>query len=126
MLEVAKTLGIIVAGVIHLLPLSGVLGSTRLQALYGLSFTEPNLRILMQHRAVLFGLLGAFLLLSLLRPAWQWPAVVMGLVSAAAFIVIAWQVGDYNALLRRVVLADVVAIIGLLLALAGLLRPSFP
>lgn len=124
MLEVAKNIGIVVAGVIHLLPLSGALGPARLQALYGLNFAEPNLRILMQHRAVLFGLLGAFLLLSLLRPAWQWPAVIMGLVSATAFIVITWQVGEYNELLRRVVLADVVAIIGLMLALAGLLRPS--
>lgn len=124
MVEVVKSIGILVAGVIHLLPLSGVLGPTRLAALYGISFTEPNLRILMQHRAVLFGLLGAFLLLSLLRPAWQLPAVVMGLLSAAAFTGVAWQVGEYNALLRRVVLADVVAIAALLVALAGLLLPA--
>jgi hypothetical protein len=124
MVEVVKSIGILVAGVIHLLPLSGVLGPTRLEALYGISFTEPNLRILMQHRAVLFGLLGAFLLLSLLRPAWQLPAVVMGLLSAAAFIGVAWQVGEYNALLRRVVLADVVAIAALVVALAGLLLPA--
>lgn len=124
MFDIAKTMGILIAGVIHLLPLSGVLGPARLEALYGMSFTEPNLRILMQHRAVLFGLLGAFLLLSLLRPAWQWPAVVMGLLSAAAFMVIAWQVGEYNTLLRRVVIADGVAIAGLLLALAALIRSA--
>ena len=45
-----------VVAVINLLPLSGVLGTDRLHALYGVSFDEPNLAILMRHRAVLFGL----------------------------------------------------------------------
>ena len=52
---------LILVGLIHLLPLSGVLGSERLASLYGLSFSEPNLAILMRHRAVLFGLLGVLL-----------------------------------------------------------------
>jgi len=51
---------LIIVAVIHLLPLSGVLSGKRLTALYGLSFQEPNLEILMRHRAVLFGLLGVF------------------------------------------------------------------
>ena len=53
------TLLLLVAGVIHLLPLSGVLGAQRLAALYGLAFDEANLLLMMRHRAVLFGLLGA-------------------------------------------------------------------
>lgn len=48
-----------IVAVIHLLPLAGVLGPQRLQSLYGLAFTEPELVILMQHRAVLFGLNAA-------------------------------------------------------------------
>jgi len=51
---------LIVVGVIHLLPLSGVLGSARLGALYGVPIDDPNLEILMRHRAVLFGLLGGY------------------------------------------------------------------
>lgn len=42
---------LVVVAVIHLLPLSGVLGPARLNALYGISFDEPNLEILMRHRA---------------------------------------------------------------------------
>jgi hypothetical protein len=49
-----------VVAVIHLLPLMGALGPQRLQALYGLTFSEPKLLILMRRRAVLFGLLGGF------------------------------------------------------------------
>lgn len=100
---------LVVAGLIHLLPVSGVLGGERLAALYGLALDDPNLQILMRHRAVLFGLLGAFLLLAAARPAWQPLAYVAGLVSAGAFLLLAWSVGGYNPLIGRVVLADVVA-----------------
>ena len=62
---------LVLAGVIHLLPLSGLLGAERLAALYGLDFSEPNLSILMRHRAVLFGLLGAFLVFAAFRPSLQ-------------------------------------------------------
>ena len=55
------TILLLVVGIIHLMPLLGVLGGDRLNSLYGLSLDEPNLQILMRHRAVLFGLLGALL-----------------------------------------------------------------
>lgn len=66
---------LVVVAVIHLLPLSGVLGSERLAALYGLSFNEPNLAILMRHRAVLFGLLGLFLSGPHFRQSRSWLAL---------------------------------------------------
>jgi len=43
----------VVAGVIHLLALSGVLGTERLTLLCKLAPKEPNLDILMQHRRML-------------------------------------------------------------------------
>ena len=72
---------LVVVAVIHLLPLAGVLGGERLASLYGQDFNEPNLAILMRHRAVLFGLLGAFMLFAAFRPAWQDVAFVAGFVS---------------------------------------------
>jgi hypothetical protein len=108
----------ILAGVIHLLPLSGALGAERLQALYAVELGDPNLLIMMQHRAVLFGLLGVFLVLGAFRAALQVPAMVAGLISAGSFIVIALWVGGYNAALQRIVIADVVAIACLIAAWA--------
>jgi len=101
---------LVVAAVIHLLPLSGVLGADRLTALYGLPFDEPNLQIVMRHRAVLFGLLGAFLLQAAFRPPWQAAALAAGLVSTLSFLWIAAATGGYNAALARVVAADLVAV----------------
>ena len=59
---------LVVVGIIHLLPLSGVLGAERLAALYGLPFAESYPAILMRHRAVLFGLLGLFFIFATSLP----------------------------------------------------------
>jgi hypothetical protein len=107
---------LLVAAVIHLLPLSGVLGAARLQALYGLSFREPSLLILMQHRAVLFGMVGTALTFAAFHRPSQLLALGLGFVSVVSFLTIAWMVGDYNAAIQRVVKADLVALVCLLLA----------
>lgn len=110
---------LVVVAVIHLLPLSGVLGSERLAALYGLPFNEPNLAILMRHRAVLFGLLGLFLLFAAFRPAFQTVAFIAGLVSVVSFLWLAWSVGGYNAQVALVFMADIVALACLIIGVAA-------
>ena len=102
---------LIVVGVIHLLPLSGALGTSRLAALYGLTIDDPGLTILMRHRSVLFGLLGAFLIYAAFRPQLQFLALIAGAVSVGAFLWLAWRIPGYNEQLARVVAADVVAAI---------------
>lgn len=106
---------LLVAAIIHLLPLAGVLGPERLSALYGIAFAESNLVLLMRHRAVLFGLLGVFLAIAAFRPAWRSAAFVAGFVSVVSFLVLAWSGGGYNAAIGRVVIADVVALVCLLI-----------
>jgi hypothetical protein len=109
------------AGVIHLLPLAGVLGGERLAQLYGLRVDDPNLALLLRHRAVLFGLLGALLLGAVWRPAWQGIALAAGLASTIAFLLLAAG-SPLNAALQRVWWADVLAVAALLLAAALRLR----
>lgn len=109
---------LIIVGVIHLLPLAGVLGAGRLEKLYGITFDEPNLVILMRHRAVLFGMLGAFLLFSAFYPPWQPLAFLAGWMSVLAFLAIAWSTGGYNHHTARVVKADLLALACLLLGTA--------
>ena len=78
------------------------MGAERLAALYGLDFSEPNLSILMRHRAVLFGLFGAFLVFAAFRPSLQAIAFIAAFVSVLSFLLLAWSSGGYNTLVGRV------------------------
>lgn len=106
---------LIIVAVIHLLPLPGLLGPKRLEALYGVTILDPNLEILMRHRAVLFGLLGVFILLSAFCPRLQIAAFVLGFISVLSFLWLVRSVGGYNASIRRVFVADLVALLALVI-----------
>jgi len=110
---------LVMVAIIHLLPLSGVIGSERLASLYGISFGEPNIAILMRHRAVLFGLLGLFILFAAFAPRFQLAAFVIGFVSVVSFLWLAFSVGGYNAAIGRVVTADIVALVCLIVGAAA-------
>jgi hypothetical protein len=85
--------------------------SNRLQMLYGIAVEDPNLEILMRHRAVLFGLLGAFLIAAAFLPSLQLAALVAGFASVVSFLYLAAAVGNFNEQVNRVVIADKVAVI---------------
>ncbi len=110
---------LVVVAIIHLVPLSGLLGTERLAVLYGIQIEEPNLAILMRHRAVLFGLLGVFLLYAAFRPTFQPAAFVAGFVSVLSFLYLAWSVGGYNAQIGRVFTTDIVALVCLVVGAIG-------
>jgi hypothetical protein len=69
----------------------------------------------MRHRAVLFGLLGLFLIVAAFRPMLRTAAFIAGLISVVSFLWIAAIVGNYNEQIGRVVTADVIALGCLLL-----------
>ncbi len=51
---------LVVAGIVNSIPATGALSAAQLERLYGLPFkaADPNTLLLMQHRAVLFGIVG--------------------------------------------------------------------
>lgn len=113
-------LALLIVAIIHLLPLVGVLGAGRLESLYGIAFADPNLLILMRHRAVMFGLLGGLMLAAVFVPRLQPWALALALLSAGSFLVFVYGGdGGHNPLLARVALVDVVAVIAALVGLAA-------
>lgn len=101
---------LILVAVIHALPLMGILGATKLSQLYAVTVQEPNLELLLRHRAVLFGLLAAFLTYAAFRPELHRLGLVAGLVSVVSFLVLAQPTSSLNTALITVVRADWLAL----------------
>lgn len=107
----------VVVGLINVFPLVGVLGAQQLNALYALPFDNPDLLLLMRHRAVLFGLVGGLLLVAAFKTRLRPIAATLGLGSMLSFLVLALPLAEHGAAIQRVFWADVVASGMLVLAL---------
>ena len=105
------------SALIHLLPLIGALGPSRVAQMYDVKVEGPDLTVLLVHRAVLFGLLGAALIAAIFCEDARPYAIGAVLVSDVAFLAIAAMNSGLNSKMKRVVRADVISIV--LLAAAG-------
>jgi hypothetical protein len=77
-------------GLIHILPMAGLFGRPLLERAYGITLGEGHdLTILMQHRALLFGLLAAACFSAVANPGWRWPVGIAALISMLGFVLIA-------------------------------------
>ena len=108
---------LILVGLINFYPLVGVVSAGMLSNLYNIDVPSNDINILLRHRAIFFGLLGAFIIYSAFEPELQSAAVIIGLISMLSFVALAFVVGDYGAGIRKVVVADVIASVGLLIVL---------
>ncbi|CAB9500466.1 expressed unknown protein [Seminavis robusta] len=114
-----------VSAIIHVLPLPGILGASALERLYGIRFSERSvggdtdntssatLLIALQHRAAMFGTLGAGLILGTFYHRPSLPvAIGMTLVSDVSFLALTmpkWK--NLNSKMKRVAFADIVSIV---------------
>lgn len=108
-MKYVSIVALLIAGIIHLLPVPGVMGVSTVTRLYAIEVNNSNTAILLQHRALLFGVLGVLMLCAVALPWLRVTALTVGLFSAASFIAVATAVGGYNPAIARVVVADVVA-----------------
>ena len=96
------------AGVIHTAPIIGVWGASRLSKLYGVQL-RPNssLAVLMQHRAVMLGLLGGYQMYAAARPVHQVAALSAGIISDLSYILLVFcSKGDLSPEVRKVAFID--------------------
>lgn len=100
----------VIPALLNLAPILGVVSAGRLEAGYGISLGDPNLVVLMRHRAVLFGIVGSLMLVAAFHPPLRTMAVGIGFASMLSFVVLAWLDGPVNAELRRLVIADLVGL----------------
>lgn len=117
-METVFRITLIAVGLVNAYPLVAAFAPDMLSSLYGLQVTDANLLILLRHRAILFGLLGSLLMAAAFDSRLYTAAVIAGVVSMLAYILIAWQTGGYNANIGRVVIIDIVASVALLVTYA--------
>jgi len=108
---------IVVAGLINFYPIVGILSSEMLFNLYKIDSISNDLLILLKHRAILFGLLGGFIIYSAFKPELQIWGIILGLVSMLPFIVIALLTGSYGVGIQKIIIADVIALVSLVISL---------
>ena len=107
---------LILVGLINFVPVLGLLSVQNIESAYKTSLTDPNLIILMRHRALLFGVLGGFVLSSVFKPVYQNAAMVMAGISMVGFVLLTLIVGDFNEAIYKVFLVDIVAMFILVVA----------
>jgi hypothetical protein len=100
--------------IVNLLPGLGVLSAQRLEGFYGVALQDPNLVVLMRHRAVTLAIVGGLLAVAAFQPALRGEASVAGFVSMLSFIALA--AGSSSPELRRVLIVDVIATLALIAA----------
>ncbi len=110
--------GYVIAGLINFAPVLGVLSNARVKALYAVEFANADFALLLRHRAVLLGIIGALLLAAAAAPALRTSAGLAGLASMVSYIVLMWMLGINNENLLRVMWADVFAVVVLAAAFA--------
>ncbi|MGB6228509.1 MAG: hypothetical protein WBF53_00095 [Litorimonas sp.] len=104
---------------IHVLPAAAVFAPGNLSKLYGFAPDDAVLTTLLQHRALLFGILAAALVYAIFVPATRWPVLIGAVVSMGGFVVIAAMRGELSGAVRSIVIADAVGL--LIAALAAFL-----
>jgi len=102
-------------GVINFLPVIGVLSAEKLSGAYSVELIGNDIIILMRHRALLFGLVGGFILYSVFKPSYQSAAMVMAAISMLGFLYFVWASGDYNASTSKIATIDLVGIVCLVI-----------
>ncbi len=108
---------LLVIAVIHLVPVSGVLGPTQLESLYGIAIDTPDLEILMRHRAVLFGILGAVFILAAMKKNYQPLAFTIAGATLLPFFLLVLNSESYGDAINKIILGDIVALLALITAI---------
>jgi hypothetical protein len=112
-MQLLWTVLVLIAAAINFAPVLGLVSPERMGRFYGIALEDPNLQILMRHRAILFGIVGGLLFVAAFHPPLRALGYVVGFSSMVSFLLIAWMVGGYNAEIQRVVVIDAVGIAAL-------------
>ena len=117
-MNIAISIFLLLVGLINFLPIIGVISAEKLSSAYSIELIGNDLIILMRHRALLFGLIGGFIIFSVFNPAYQIAAMVMAAISMLGFLYFVWVAADYNGAISKIAMIDLVGLVCLAIAVA--------
>lgn len=104
-------------GLLNLTPAVVFFAPSRSLSLYGVELPADDIGIMVRHRAVLLGLLGAAMIYAAFRKQVVVPVVTAALVGKAAFLYLIWTASRHTAEMERVAMFDIAAVVVLIAAL---------
>lgn len=115
--DIAVGVIFVLTGLLNAYPAIGVFGAGQLRGLYGVPLTDANLVTLMQHRAVMLGLIGLFMIAAAFRRELQPAAFLLGFGSMLSFVVLARLQESPSKFISKVARADIAGSVLLFVAL---------
>lgn len=107
---------LLLVGVLNLTPAIVFFDLSRTESLYGIHIANDDAGIIVRHRAVLLGLLGAAMIFAAFKREFVVPAITAAFLGKLAFLYLIWT--TVNTIeLDRVAIFDIAAIVVLLIAL---------
>lgn len=98
---------LIISGIVNALPaLAAFLSTERISVSYGVDLQNGNLELLLRHRAIFFGMLGLFMILSGIRKRYYQLSTMAGLISMGSFILLYFLIGEISQELTRIMIVD--------------------
>ena len=124
MLNAALAILFVALAVLHIVPAFAAVRPQRLAVMYGVRSDDAVLLTLLQHRAVLLGIVGLLMLAGAVHAELRWFCLVFATLSMASFLVIARQRGTQTGPLVTIYRADqagmiVAAVTALLMLVFG-------
>lgn len=118
--------GYLLAAAINLAPALGMFSDAVLTRLYAVPISSNDLSLLLRHRAVLFGIVGALLLTATFIERLRTSAAIAGLASMLSFILLFVLSDTDNDKLQWVMLIDVWVVAIFIPGFVGHIRYSSP
>lgn len=109
----------VVVGAVNLLPGFVALAPSQIATAYGVTISgsgSADLTVLLRHRAVLLGLVGAGLLCAAFLKTLRVPALSAGAISMGTFLLLAYSTSGLNDSTMRVARIDIAAFASLVVA----------
>ncbi|GAB5412639.1 MAG: hypothetical protein Cons2KO_02420 [Congregibacter sp.] len=99
-----------VVGIINVLPVVGLFYPSNMTGAYGIEINTSELELLLRHRAMLFGIIGGFALISLALPQFRVSALLLAGISMLGFVLLVWGSPGISPQISRIAMIDLIGL----------------